>query len=506
MSIPFLRVLFVGAGLIVFLAPLDAAKGDGKEQKKGEDKKSKPDYATIFESPTIHSFTITLTAADWDKMLPREPQRDQPGRPPGPLELDFEYVHATVHFGDEVYRDVGLRFKGHSSFRGAGPESLRKPYKMDFDRFVDTQSFHGFKKLNFSNAFKDPSLLREKLAYDLFAKAGVAASRAAFAKIFLTVEGRFENEYAGLYTMVEQVDTVLLKDRFDQSKGLLVKVETVEDLPYRGDDGSFYKRDFELERGDTSDAATLIRFLKFLHQASDEQFAAKIEQRLNVEGFLALLAVNTLLSNLDSYAGTGHNFYLYHNPTTKRFELIPWDLNEAFGNFAMGSPDEMMDLDIYRPFAGKRVLIERLLKIEKHRERYRAILKQLLADAYDPDRMCSEMDRLHALIRTDVLADTRKSYSNDEFERSLNENIGGAGPFPAAPPRFAPGAPPPGGPPGFVAIGLKPFVRQRVESVGDQLAFKRRGYMIFRWGGPPGPRPPRPPGPPDFFPGPGDKK
>jgi len=416
----FARFLCITVGLMAFLAPLEAAKGDGKGKKKGKDKKDKPDYAMIFESPTIHSFQITLTVENWDKMFPREPQRPQPLKenaaglpvfppPPGPPDLDFEYVRARVRFGDEVYRDVGLRFKGHSSFRGAGPESLRKPYKIDFDRFVDNQSFHGFRKLNFSNAFKDPSLLREKLAYDLFAKAEVAAPRASFAKIYLTVEGRLDNEYVGLYTMVEQVDSVFLQDRFGNSQGLLVKVETVEDLPYRGDNWAAYSRDFELERGDTSDTVALIQFLKFLHQASDEQFAAEIEQRLNVEGFLAQLAVNTLLSNLDSYAGTGHNFYLYRNPTTGRFEFIPWDLNEAFGNFAMGSPEDMMDLDVYRPFAGKRVLIERLLRIEKHRERYRAILRQLIEGAFDPDRMCAEIVRLQALIRTDALADSKKS-------------------------------------------------------------------------------------------------
>jgi len=489
-----IRILLIAVALLGLVAPLDAAKKAGKAKKKTAEKKERPDYARVFDNPKILSFTIELTAENWDKMLPTPPEPPRPGQPPRPPEFDFEYVKATVRFGDEVYRAVALRFKGHSSFRGAAPDSLRKPYKLDFDRFVESRTFHGFKKLNFSNAFKDPSLLREKLAYDLFAKAGVPAPRASFAKIFLTVEGRFQNQYAGLYTLVEQVDSVFLKDRFSHSKGLLIKVETPDDLPYRGDDWSSYQRDFVLERGETSDTAALIRFVKFLHQANDAQFAGEIETRLNVKGFLAQLAVNTLLSNLDSYAGTGHNFYLYHNSETGRFEFIPWDLNEAFGNFAMGSPDDMMDLDLYRPFAGKRVLIERLMKIENYREQYRAILKKLIEGPFHPDTICAEMDRLHALIGPDARADSQKPYSNEEFERSLRENIGGGEP-PLALGPF-------GGPPGFVAIGLKPFARKRVESVRDQLAFKRRGYMIFRWGGPPpGMRPPGPPREPLFAPG-----
>jgi len=106
-----------------------------------------------------------------------------------------------------------------------------------------------------------------------------------------------------------------------------------------------------------------------------------------------------------------------------------------------------------------------------------------------------------------------RSYSNDDFERSLTENVvsGEPGrPRPPKPPQAIPEPPlqvgkpemPLGtkGPPGFVAIGLKPFVQKRVESVRDQLAFKRRGYMIFDWGGPPGPPVGPPFGPPEFLP------
>jgi len=472
----------------------------------GKKSKAKPDYALVFGRDTVHSFSIAFTPENWEKLLPLAKGRGpRPPFPPPMGETEFEYVRATVGFGDETYRDVGIRYKGHSSFGGARYDPLRKPYKMDFDRFVEGQDFHGFKKLNFSTAFKDPSLLREKLAYDLFEKAGVPAPRACFAKLFVTVPGKWDNEYAGLYTVVEQVAGVFLKDRFGGSKGLLVKVETSEDLPYRGDYWSLYKRDFELKKGKKKDTAALIEFLKFIHESPDDRFAAEIEKRFDVEGFLRQLAVNVLLSNLDSYLGTGHNFYIYHNPETGRFVFIPWDLNEAFGNFAMGSPQEMMDLDIYRPFAGKRVLVERILAIEKYRERYRRILTDLIAGPFDPDTLCAEIDRLHSLIRDAALADKRKPYSNEDFERSLTENIGGGG---------GPGK---GAPPESVAIALKPFVRKRVQSVKEQLAGKRRGYMIKRKWRPPGP-PPRgrrpfgpppeggfPPGPPpggDFPPGP----
>ena len=46
---------------------------------------------------------------------------------------------------------------------------------------------------------------------------------------------------------------------------------------------------------------------------------------------LRYMALNTSLVNLDSYTGNGHNYYCYEQAGV--FTLIPWDLNEAFGNF-----------------------------------------------------------------------------------------------------------------------------------------------------------------------------
>lgn len=499
-----MAAVWAALGLVFGLIAETGAKGDEDKEKQA------PDYALVFENPKIHTFSITLTPDDWETMWPKELRREEepagggrgpgrgPLRPPGPRrELDFAYVRATVRFGDEVYENVGLRFKGNSSFMGALRDPLRKPYKMDFDEFVEDQEFHGFKKLNFSNAFKDPSMLREKLAYDLFAKAGVPASRACFARIYVTVEGKYENEYAGLYTLVEQAGSDFLTRHFGSKKGLLVKVESHGDLRYRGDDWSAYERDLEIDKGKKKDTAPLMQFIQFLHDSTGEEFAAEIDDRMNVEGFLRLTAVNTLLSNLDSYAGTGHNFYIYHNPTTKKFEFIPWDLNEAFGNFSMQStPEQLMDLDVYRPYAGDRVLIRRLMEIKKHRERYCAILTDLIEGPFSTATMSAEIDRLHARIADAARADKRKPCSNEDFVRSLTENVGGGrrgdfGPRPRM-----------GGPPGHVAIGLKLFVRTRIESVRRQLAHEGRGHMIFEERGPGGPRrpglPPRlfPPGPP----------
>ena len=404
--------------------------------------KDKPDYKFVFENDDILSFHITVNREDWLKMW------DRP----------FKYVKCTIKFGDEVYQDVGLRFKGNSSSSVGG---LKKSYKFKFDEFDKKQCFHGFKKLNFSNGFKDPSLLREKLAYDLFKVAGVPASRATFAKLYLTIPGEYDEEYIGFYTLVEQVDKVFLEDRFGDIEGCLFKGEGMSDLIYRGDDPKRYERDYEAKLSKKQrDYSVLIRFIKMLNETPEERFPFEIENTFNVETFLSWLAVNTLLSNLDSYAGTGHNYYLYFNKGTGKFEFIPWDLNEAFGNFQMGSAQEMMELDIYEPYAKPKLLIERILRVPKFKERYIEKIKTLMDDSFQQSAMYSKINVLYKKIEKGVRLDMWKDFTTENFENSVEQHIQSQ-----RHPRVD------------IVIGLKPFVSERIKSVKAQLAGRKRGFV-----------------------------
>ena len=123
-----------------------------------------PDYALVFENGEVPAYHLVVAAPDWEGMWRRP----------------FDYVKATVRCGGEEYREVGLRFKGNSS---SSVEGLKKSYKVKFNKYTKGLKFHGFEELNFNNAFEDPTFLREKLAYGLMREAGVACSRADFARL-----------------------------------------------------------------------------------------------------------------------------------------------------------------------------------------------------------------------------------------------------------------------------------------------------------------------------------
>jgi len=448
--------------------------------------------ADVFESDYILEFWITITPQNWEKMQPMhfnqfrpEPPpnaNDRPFRPPPPpimAELDTEYVPTDIRFDGRIWKDVGVRFKGNSSLKSM-PNGLKKPFKFDFDRFIEGQDFFGYQKLNFSNGFKDPSFLREKLAYHLFQKLDVPAPRTVFAKLYLTVDSVYDQEYLGLYTMIEQVDRVFLVDHFGNDDGLLVKPDRIPDLIPLGGRWKNYEQRYTLKsRKKDSDTGRLISFLEFLHKSDDAQFAEQIEHYFNVDSFLKLMAINTVLVNLDSYFGTGHNYYLYHDTRTDQYNMIPWDLNEAFGNFQQGQANRLLDMDINHPSIGRRMLVERLLIIEDYRFEYHRNLQALIDIEFHPETMALEIDRLANLIQEAVIADQHKQFSTRMFEQSLSEDLS---PRDQGRRKRQRGdnrrnrRPPP--PMLDVIFGLKTFVERRVESIDSQLNGRRTGKIL----------------------------
>ena len=437
----------------------------------------------IFSTEQIASFHIHINPEDWTGMLPKQESNPLSRQPKPPGDKSFDHVRGSVSCANRSYHDVGIRFKGNSSLRGSR-HSLKKPFLLDFGHFVKDQTCCGHSKLNFSNGFKDPSLMREKIAYDLLQKAGVPAPRAAYAKLYLTVEGRYCQEYLGLYTVVEHIDEHFLIDRFGNGDGLLVEIDHLPDLVYLGEDWEHYSRNFDLRSGDMSDVTHLIQFIGFLHNSEDEQFAQMIAAQMNVDSFLWLLAVNVVLVNLDSYLGTGHNYFLHQNTESGRYEMIPLDMNEAFGNFRMGNAQQMLDLDIHSPAAGGKVLVDRILSIGMYKTQYIQHLTHLMETHFRVEAMYQHIDHLDSLIRDAVLADKHKLSSSLLFEESIHRNVT----LERQPP-----LPQPSnqgehrdqrkhGPPPILEeiTGLKPFVARRVESIEAQLRGDRRGYIIHQ--------------------------
>jgi spore coat protein CotH len=59
-----------------------------------------------------------------------------------------------------TYANVGVRFKGNSSYALTG-NSQKKSFNVSMDAFVTGQELYGYDTLNLNNSFQDPTFCRE---------------------------------------------------------------------------------------------------------------------------------------------------------------------------------------------------------------------------------------------------------------------------------------------------------------------------------------------------------
>src|SRR5207253_4395079 len=130
------------------------------------------------------------------------------------------WVRAEFSALGQTFKNVGVRYKGNFTYV-ASAQMLRRSLKIDLDHFDDSAPrLHGQRKINLANGVTDSARARETLAFAVYRGAGIPASRTAYAELTLTVPGKYNKEYVGLYTVIEQLDKTFLKTHFKNAKGL----------------------------------------------------------------------------------------------------------------------------------------------------------------------------------------------------------------------------------------------------------------------------------------------
>ena len=318
--------------------------------------------------------------------------------------IEFPWVKGDLEFDGKLVKEVGIRYKGNSTYQMSA-QGLKRPFKIDINHFHEDQRLHGMGGFALGNGAADGTRIKEALGYQLFRAAKAPAPRTAFVKLSLTVADKYDKTYVGVYTLIESVDKPFLREHFGNDKGMLLKPERLQGLQYLGEKWDVYKDRYNPKR-DTTEAQQrrLIEFTKLVNQADDATFRKQIGKYLDVDGFLRFAAVNSLIANLDSFFGLGHNYYLYLNPKTNKFHFIPWDLDLAFGGMAFGGgAGDQIDWSIAKPYMGNNRLTERILAMKEHKDAYRGHLKTLIEGAFSPTTMRESIAVLETTIK-DALA------------------------------------------------------------------------------------------------------
>lgn len=306
--------------------------------------------------------------------------------------------------GGQRVRNVAVRSRGLGSRNG-----VKLGLRVDFDRYTTDQRFAGLASIVLDNLLQDPAMVRERVAMAFFNRVGVPAPRESFCRLFIN------NAYQGVYAIVEELEPVFAARTLGEDRGFLFEYHYVQS--FHGEDlGGLaaYKPLFEPRNHEDDADAVLYGAIRDLFREAnvdDGTFRERVEPYLDVAAFIRLIAAENFLAENDGilgYAGM-NNFYMYRFAGTTRQRILPWDKDNTFlqSDFPI-----MSRLD-------DNVLSRRLLAYDDLRALYFDTLDECARAAVEDAWLASEVARSAALIADAAHADTRKLFSNDEFDAGV---------------------------------------------------------------------------------------
>jgi spore coat protein CotH len=269
--------------------------------------------ASLYEPTVLRTLFLEFENKDWEAEL-----QDFHG-------TDVE-VPATLTVDGKSYPNVGVHFRGMSSYMGVSPGSKRS-LNLSLD-FADTkQRLYGYKTLNLLNSHEDPSFMSTVL-YSHVARQYIPTPKANFVKVVIN------GDSWGVYVNAQQFNKEFLSDLYKTTKSARWKVRGSPGadggLRYLGENVAEYKRRYEIKSNDDPKAwQALIALCKTLDQTPADKLESALAPILDVDGLLWFLALDVALINCDGYWTRASDYSLYLDPKGK-FHLIPHDMNEAF--------------------------------------------------------------------------------------------------------------------------------------------------------------------------------
>lgn len=346
--------------------------------------------STVFPKDKVIDVKITIDETDFQDMLDNASAE--------------EYKEASVNYNGMQFDHVGIRTKGNLSLRSVvNSDSDRYSFKISFDEYLN-QTLNGISKINLNNNYSDASYMREFLTYELADSVGLPTPGFSYVNVYVN------DELWGFYLAIEQIGDSYLQRHFDHSYGALYKAEMTgagSDLTWLGNDPDSYTG--LVMKSKSSNDDILIDMLDELNNGTD------YEKVLDVDNVLKYVALNVVASNMDSYLGSNkQNYYLYENNGI--FSVLPWDYNMAFGG--LGGSSILIDEPTQGALA-ERPLIAKLLAIDEYKERYHAILSEMLEGYMQQETFNERVAQLQDLISEHVKQDPRPFYSYEEYEQSI---------------------------------------------------------------------------------------
>jgi len=365
----------------------------------------------VYDLGTLRTIFLQFENADWEDEMAAFKNTDVE-------------IPATMIVDGRTYKDVGVHFRGASSFMMV-PAGLKRSLNISTDFAVKEQSLGGYRTFNLLNANNDPTFLRAFL-YTQIARHYHPVPKMNFMRVVIN------GESWGVYLNAQQFNGDMLRDEFKTTMGARWKAPGSPrgraGLEYLGEDPAQYKALYEIKtKDDVGSWKALAQLCRVLNQTPPEKLEAALSPLLDIDGALKFLAVEVALVNSDGYWTRASDYSLYRD-TTGKFHVISHDVNEGlggegggggfggFGGFGGGGTqlDPLVALnDPSKPLRSK------LLAVPALRQKYLDYVRDIASKWLDWNAVQPMLKSAHDLIAAEVRLDTRKLYDTPGFEAGI---------------------------------------------------------------------------------------
>ncbi|PKL87100.1 MAG: hypothetical protein CVV23_17130 [Ignavibacteriae bacterium HGW-Ignavibacteriae-2] len=367
----------------------------------------------LFDDSNVASIKITMDADDL-KWMYDHPESDS-------LHMgSVYYKNASIN---EIVDSVGIRIRGNTS-----RTSQKKSFKLSFNTYIKGRKFYDVEKINLNGEHNDPSIARSKICWNLYQKIGIAATRASYAAVYIN------EKYYGVYLNVEHIDEEFVAKNFDDPNGNLWKCLYPADLRYLGPDPNSYKinsgngRTYDLSTNkEADDYSKLAHFINIINLYSGNSLKDSAYKYIDISSVLKYFAMDVITGSWDDYWFLSSNYYLYHEPSSDKMYVIPYDYDNSFGV-------SWFDIDwtntnpyyFARNNSGPRPLVTKILGINEFKNLYTHFLdlinnKVFKMSLWDYDLYKIE-NQIKPYAELDIYRIMDYGFSMDDFTKSYRSS------------------------------------------------------------------------------------
>lgn len=358
----------------------------------------------FYREDTLRTIELTFSQTDWWTQLTNNYNSQTP-------------IQATMTYNGNTYTNVGVRFKGSTSYNMLPPGSQKKSFDIDMNYFVSGQDVGGYTTINLNNSFQDDSFMRE-VVYEHFNREHIPAAKANF--VVLVING----ENWGVYLNVQGLNDAFIGEWWYSDNGDRWRADVPPGSPgspgwgdgtaalnYLGADTTDYQAYYTLQNANSlAPWDHLVKVCDELNNTPLADLEDTLDKYMNLDRVLWHMAHENAFADDDSYIFKGKMDYsLYWEPESGRVTTQEYDGNTVLDNGNLNWTPFYHQSNVNYP------LLNRLLAVPELRQRYLAHLRTIVNEELDATAFNDLVDTYKALIDTAVQSDTKKLMTYAEF-------------------------------------------------------------------------------------------